>query len=705
MYRLIRMRRFNPNSISGKFDFLFPQTITDNILRSNDAGVLESDLLRYDRHLDSNIAHLNRALSDGTARALSVRFRDVVLRDNFPLLLTLHTGLECEPTLQFNDGEPHEIISASGDRIPGGQIEGSVIFLVWKERLQKWLLISSDNFTDVTKVVLPVENEYVYVALADGEVLIKVPGFNKKSDKLVVNYGQTILRSGIDFEFDKTVNDTIRLLGFSLDQGEQLHFTITTYITSAKRGHYRYELKPTDYAINITSDNTTEIDLPPEVNGAHSVVVNYYQTVLRNNLDYEYSDDRTKIVLKNLVLNTGDVIVLTITQFVEAPGELVPNNWGATGNYRYSLNVVHTSYTAIEDNVTVITVPNYNYMRDEITVIRNNKLYVYDVDYTIDEIGNVVLLKDVLNTGDEIFFTIMQGAMMDVPNFNVIRASGQDGQHILLDMSYSVLCNFYVLLIQLKHDLKDAPTLKCVDGPAEPIRDCYGMPILGGYRAGSFLWVIYDEDSHTWYSMSHSQLDISQSMPTYRSAHGTGSFTGSANVASRSDYREAIIPHGLGIKPTRVMVTPCEPPVNNHTMEIGTIGDIWVYADVTNIYVGNSGDATSKFTWIASLEEETNDVKGFIRSEIEALRKEPGRIIPHLSTYTAEDDGIYIIDNIANFHAGVDKLIVNLCQTVLRLDIDYKIRKDTNGIELVLISLSKGDILQFTVLEQVEILP
>lgn len=705
MYRHFRMRRYNPNSISGKFDVLFPQTITDNILRSNDAGVLESDLLRYDRHLDSNIAHLNRALSDGTARALFVQFKNVVLRDNFPLLLTLHTNLECEPTLQFNDGEPHEIISASGDRIPGGQIEGSVIFLVWKERLQKWLLISSDNFTDVTKIVLPVESEYVYTALTNGEVLITIPGFNKKSDKLVVNYCQTVLRSGIDFEFDKTVNDTIRLLGFSLDQGEQLYFTITTYITSAKRGHYRYELKPTDHAIKITSDNVTEIELPPEVNGAHSVIVNYYQTVLRNNLDYVYSDDRTKIVLKNLVLNTGDVIVLTITQFVEAPGELVPNNWGATGNYRYSLNVVHTSYSATEDNVTVITVPSYDYKRDEITVIRNNKLYVYDVDYTIDEIGNVVLLKDILNTGDEIFFTIMQGAMMDVPNFNVIRASGQDGQHILLDMSYTVLCNYYTLLIQLKHDLKDAPTLKCIDGPAEPIRDCYGMPILGGYRAGSFLWVVYDESTHTWYSMSHSQIDISQSMPTYRSTNGVGRFTGAENVGDMKDYREAIIPHNLGMKPTRINIVPCEPPFNSNTMEPGSIGDVWAYADITNIYVGNSGDATSKFSWTASIEEETNDIKGYIRSEVESLRREPGRIIPHLSTYTAENDGEFIIDNIANFHAGVDKLVINLYQTVLRPDIDYKIRKDTNGIELVLTSLNKGDILQFIVLEQVEILP
>ena len=161
MYQFIRMRRYNAKSTSGEFDYLFPQAITTNILRNENGGVLESDLLQYDRHLDNQVAHMNRALSSGTARALSVRFKDTVLTDGFPLLLTLHVGLECEPTLSFNGGEPHEIISASGDRIPGGQVEGTNIFLTWSEYLQKWILLSSDNFTDVTKVVLPVNCIYL----------------------------------------------------------------------------------------------------------------------------------------------------------------------------------------------------------------------------------------------------------------------------------------------------------------------------------------------------------------------------------------------------------------------------------------------------------------------------------------------------------------------------------------------------------------
>src|SRR5699024_7449375 len=137
------------------------------------------------------------------------------------------------------------------------------------------------------------------------------------------------------------------------------------------------------------------------------------------------------------------------------------------------------------------------------------------------------------------FFTILQGAMMDVPNFNVIRATGQDGQHILIDMSYSILCNWYVLLIKLKHDLLSAPTLKCIDGPAEPICDCFGEPVRGGYKAGSYLWVVYDQDEHVWYSLSHSQIDIADLVPEVEVRSGIANFTGTPD---HEKYYETVIP-------------------------------------------------------------------------------------------------------------------------------------------------------------------
>lgn len=596
-YRLIRMRQYHSKSNSGEFDVLFPQAITENILRSENGGVLESDLLQYDRHLGNHDVHINRALSDGTARALSVRLKDAVLTDGFPLLLTLHIGLECEPTLSFNGGDPLEIISASGDRIPGGQVEGSSILLVWSKPLNKWILLSSDNFSDTTKVVLPVETEYTYMAEADDVSVIVIPGFNKKSDKLSVNYGQTILRAGIDYEFVDTSNNTVKLLGFGLNAGEILYFTIISYITTTQRGHYRYDLKAIDKAVTATEDGTTVFNIPPEANNAHSLVVNYNQTILRNNLDYTINASGNELTLTEFALDKGEQLVFTITQFVEAPGELTPNNWGATGNYRYSLNVVHGSYTATEDGITIFTVPGFNHKRDEISLIQNNRLYIYDVDYTIDEIGNIVLLKQELARDEEIFYTILQGAMMDVPNFNVIQANGYDGQHILLNMSYTVLCNFYTVLIRLKHDMMTAPTIKCTDGPAEPVYDCFKNPIPGGYKAGSYLWVVYSESDNCWYSLSHSQLDVNTLIPQEKKASGVANFVG---ISDDGLIREAVIEHGLGVKPENITITPCEPPTILENGTITSIGDIWSYADEHRLYVGNSGTSVSKFQWIVT---------------------------------------------------------------------------------------------------------
>jgi hypothetical protein len=696
--RLIRMRRYNPKSTSGEFDVLFPQAITENILRSENGGVLESDLLQYDHHLGDHGVHINRALSDGTARALSVRLKKAVLTDGFPLLLTLHTGLECEPTLSFNGDEPKQIISASGDRIPGGQIEGSVILLIWKESLDKWILLSSDNFTDVTKIVLPVETEYTFKADVDDTQIIVIPGFNRKSDKLSINYGQTILRAGIDYEFLNTAVNAVRLLGFGLDAGEILYFTITSYITTAKRGHYRYELKSVDKVVTATEDGATVFQIPPEADGAHSLQVNYEQTILRNNLDYMINETGDTLTLKTFALNKDEKLVFTITQFVEAPGELVPNNWGATGNYRYSLNVVHGSYTATEDHITVFAVPGYNFKRDDIALIQDNHLFILDVDYTIDEIGNVVLLKKELMTDEEIFYTILQGAMMDVPNFNVIQANGYDGQHILLDMSYSVLCNFYTLLIRLKHDMKTAPTIKCVDGPAEMVVDCFKSPILGGYKAGSYLWVVYSESEHIWYSLSHSQLDISTVVPQYKQASGYANFS---SLAEDGTFRETVIPHDLGIKPQKIEITPCEPPTVKEDGTITSIGDIWSYADETNIYVGNTGESISKFHWSAMADDATNDLRTYIDQQITELKSRPGNIILHPSTFDATEDTTSISD-IANFHAGIDHIVVNFNQTVLRENIDYVVNTETNGIDLINnFVLNAGDVLQFIVLEQV----
>ena len=698
MNRYIRMRRYN--SSERKFDVLFPQADTGNTLRGNGGGVLEYDLQKYDRHLAGKRIHMNHAVSTGTFRELSVTIRDAVLQDGFPLLLTLHTDLECEPTLSFNGGEPAHIVSGNGENIPGGQAEGTVLFLVWSEMIQRWILMSDMDTSDVTKVLLPVESEYVHTATADGEKTFVIPEFDKTTDKLVINYGQTILRQGIDYTFTRRSNNTVELLEIELPAGDMLFCTITKYVMTAKRGTLKYDIHTSDESVTIENDNTTTVALPESALDANSVVVNFGQTILRNTLDYDYSEDGTSIVLREIVLSVGDVITFHITKLVESNGEIVPNNWGATGTYRYAMNVVHTEYTATEDNITVIPVPNFNPKRDDIWPIYDNHLLIYDVDYTIDEIGQIVLLQMELMQDQTIYFTILQGAMFDVPNFNTIRASGESGQHILINMSYSILCNEYVLLVKLIHDLETNPTIKTIDGPAEPICDCFGYPILGGYRAGSYLWLVYDADAHIWYSLGHGQVDITSLMPSYKTRVGTSNFVGQdPNRDPGVEYREAVIEHGLGVAPEKIDVQPIEPPNPNEDGTPTTIGDIWSYADETYLYVGNSGEATSAFKWSVSTEDDTADLRTYIDQQIAELQQRPGNFVTQQYAYTAEEDGVsYIPINVEGYTGNVDKLIVNFGQTLLREGIDYTV--DATGIQLTNFTLSTGDIIQFIIIEQ-----
>ena len=288
---------------------------------------------------------------------------------------------------------------------------------------------------------------------------------------------------------------------------------------------------------------------------------------------------------------------------------------------------------------------------------------------------------------------------MDVPNFNVIQAEGQDGQHLLLNMSQSLLVDYYTLLVRLKHDLVTAPTAKCIDGPAIPICDCYGTPIPGGFKAGAYLWLCYSEPENVWYALSYSQYDISQFIPDHKVASGIANFSGQPTVPG--NIRETVIQHNLGVKPERIDIVPCEPPTVRADGTLSIIGDIWSYADETNLYVGNSGDSTSKFSWTVSSEDKTTDLREYIVQEIEKIKNQPGKIVTKLSTFTSTEDHTRIIRNINNFVGGVDKLIVNYNQTVLRNGTDYIIHSKYNGIELIGFELDKDEILQFTILKQI----
>lgn len=587
-YRLIRMRGANKSAKS--FDILFPQTVTANVMRDDSGGILEQSLVQYDRHLGNTLIHVNRALSSGTASALFASCPGVMLVDNLPLLLELHVDLEMEPTLSFNGAAPAPIVTSDGNSIPGGQIAGSSLFLVWNARHKKWYMMNNDRSAAMTRLMIPSEMEYVHVIQEFGERVIVIPSFDRDTDKLVVNYNQTILRPETDYIY--VGQNAIEILGIDFQPDEILSFTITKFTEVVRKGSYSYELSESTTIFEAPDDHTTIVPLPQLNTTMYSMTLNYNQTILRNGLDYKRIGDRS--IQLFFELNKGDQIMFTIVRYVEKNGTLQAMT-GNAGNYRYAINVLHESFTADYDETAKIIVPNYNRLRDDLSVIYKNHLLVRDVDYVVDELNNIILMTKTLSAGETIYFTIMQGAMIDVPKFNLAEAYG-DGKDIKVNISHAEIHDFYTLLLRLNVELKDSPTVKCVDGPAEPIVDSNGHPINGGNLPGSYLMLVQNTKRRCWYCLG----GIGESNSTLPKS-GEANFPGQIIIPSEpvQEWKETVVHHGLGHKPEHVRVFPCEPPTIVDGV-VQYIGDVWAYADEENLYVGNTGTSTSKFHWEVS---------------------------------------------------------------------------------------------------------
>ena len=699
-----RMRRFN--GTTREYETMFPQTLTENILRRDSGGVLESYLNQYDRHMDYPVFHFNRAISHGTHRHLRAWVPGKVLVDGFPLLLTLHTELDCEATLDLNETGPKPIINGAGERIPGGQIPGVVMLMVYSEIKQAWVMLSNDNYSDITRLVAPVEHEYWYQAQTDGETLVVIPEFNRHSMRMIyVNYGQTVLTYQKDFDYDWTKDDTVKFHTFSLMKGDVVQFKWNSYTVMARRGAHKYDIRDKAEHFEVKEDGQKVFELPSYAETAINVRIVYGQTLLREGLDYTHTNATNSIEITGFETYKGDIVTAHISMLTEVDGDLLPNNWGTKGTYRYSMHVLHGEYKSTEDNITVIPVPKYDHRRDEITVIRDNHMLVYDVDYAIDTLDQIVLLTGELMEGDELHWTILKGAMFDVPDFNVITASGNSGQHILVDIHDEVFCNFYVLLIKLTHDLQTAPTLKGINGPARPIADCFGNPVLEGYKAGSFLWCVFNEDNQTWYSLGHGQMDITSRFPTTLVDTGIANFLGNETKEQwyDSDHMdEVVIEHNLGVKPEGIDVTPIEPPNLDKHGKRTIIGDVWCNADEKYLYVGNTGDATSKFQWKVTNQSKSIDLTTYLETELARLRNRPGQIVSKLQVAEIEEDKTTFVA-VDWYDPTLDKLLVNYGQTILTEDVDW-IRTTNNdgiaGIKLTKFELMTGDIIQFTIIKQ-----
>ena len=699
----MRMRRFN----QGAWDTMFPQTITTNILRDDDndnTSVLETHLIGYDHHIANNNRHFNHATSHGTShRRFEVDFPDMTsLPDGFPLLLTIHTKMDAEPQIIFNGGDPKYIKSASGERIPGGQVAGTVLLLAWSEPSDAWILLSVSDTNDITKIVIPSVAEH-YVEATEGQTVFVIPDFDKNTCSLEVNYGQTVLRLNKDYTYTIGVKNSITLTTFSLSAGDILHFKITSYEVVSRSSNVTYNIETVDYTMTATMDDQHVFMLPAGAQDPSiaQMDLNYMQTILRNGLDYIKESDRITTI--DFGLESGEELVAHCIKLTETDGAVMPRGWNVPGAYTYEIKTIHTSFTAQEDGVQVIPVPGYVRTRDELVVVKDNKVLVYDVDYEVDSLNQVVLHDEhALTTGASVYFTIFQGAVQDTPPFVVETDKGGDGQHILLDFSYDLLRDGFTVVIKLTHELLAAPTIKCLEGPAEAILDNFGAPITGGYIAGSYLWCVYNYDQKRWYSMSHGHYDISDSYPVYQFNEGDAHFiAGHAYADQEPDHiGELAIPHGLSATPVDIDIHPTEHPgFEDDGVTPKTIGDIWYSADNTFLYVGNTGNATSAFHWTAGTAESNVNFKSTITEAIDNLVDlivtNPGRIKTRTVVYTASQTGVYNIP-VEGFTPSKERIfLVNYGQTLLREGIDYYITN--TGVELSAIRINTGESIMVTV--------
>lgn len=696
-YIYTRIRQANKRT--KEFDILLPQTVTRNVLR-NDRMVLEDCLINYDRHIENDLIHFIRTKSMGGTSSLIINIPDTDLKNGLALLIELHIDLGIEPTISYNGGPPEYIITSEGDKIAGGQIEGSFILVVYNALMKKWLLLNNDHDNSLTHVMVPTSRQEIYVSPENNTRLIVIPGFNHNTETIVVNYNQTVLRYKIDYNF--VGDDTLSLLNFGLDAGESIVFTITSYQEIVRKGSFNYSIEETIETYICNNDGMRIVPLPEIPEDMYCLMVNYNQTVLRSGIDY--ADNGNGSITMAFPINKGDVICFNILRYVEKNGTVVAPNGGSTGSYRYNIKVLHEEFTASKNNTIKISIPNFNRSRDELSVIFKNHLLIKDVDYIVDELNDIILTTMELNADETIYFTILQGAVIDVPKFNYCEIYG-DGKDMKADISYSELHDFYTLMVRPRVELKDSPTLKLLDGPKEPIVDANFHPISGGNLSGTFLYLVKNQTLGVWQVIG----GLTQENNNYN-------LTGISKFPSRimipadpsKKFAEVAIYHGLGKVPTQVRITPIEPPNIESDGTVTYIGDYWAYADANFVYVGNTGTATSKFRWevsdaslsgaISLVEQVTNRVD-HIEEIINKLGIAGGMAIEMITyNHTITDISSLTIE-IPNFNRETDILIVNYMQSMLRENIDYTVPDSFNGIKLLNITPREGSIVTFIIIK------
>lgn len=620
--QIVRIRKANIDT--KEWDLLYPYTSSQAVERPI-GGLQEDYNLVYDDHIIDSSKHVYRATSSGMPSNISVNVPNVSLVDQLAVIIKLHTDLSAEPTLSYNGEPAANIIASDGANISGGQIAGTSIMVIWLATQGKWLLVNNDLDNNTTHAVLPVVSYYTYTAKIDGETMIPVTGYERAEDKIDVNYNQTILQPGNHYTVLQD-NSLMLLNGLSLMQGETVFITITKFVECIRRGFRKFTLDTSNVKIDITEETKT-LAVPEFGDGDYEMIINLNQTILREGIDYERDFGAKAInLLGERSFAPGDQIVYTISRYVEELGN-VGGILPSVGNYQQIVKPIYESFTATVDGTTRIIVPSYDPYRDDLVVVLDNYVLVgQGVDYSETVDGEIILIGRSLSEGDTIYFRIIKGMKLDATPYTIVNGTG-DGKDILVSISDAGLWDNYTLAVKVPATIEEAPTLKLLDGPARNILDCSGEPLhAGAIVAGAYLMAIFNEQADCWYAINANVSEAagfsmrslirmsnsSDSSYTGPIATGYGNFSGAADktilaatASSEMDddligYYETVIPHNLGYTPTDYRVSPCEPP-SAVSAEDGLfdayIGDIWITADASNLYIGNSGNATSKFQW------------------------------------------------------------------------------------------------------------
>lgn len=158
----------------------------------------------------------------------------ITIRVNFDILPGAKISIDGKTALPlvYADGTPLDTT------IPAN----TIIMLVYDDKRKVWVYCNplTDDVQSIINQILasrlnnvaitPAISSYLYTVAQEGVSTIVVTGFNKNTDILYVNYGQTMLRQGIDYVFTDTSDNTIMIAnGIQLAVGDQLFFQIVKF--------------------------------------------------------------------------------------------------------------------------------------------------------------------------------------------------------------------------------------------------------------------------------------------------------------------------------------------------------------------------------------------------------------------------------------------------------------------------------------------